>query len=295
MIVVKKLKLKYNKIMDQNSMMGGVPPMQNQNNSMNGANFGGQQQPMGSGMPPMGAAPMQPAPAGAGMSMSYANMAPIAEPKKKNGSLLETIILVVVCLIAAGAIVVAVIFFMRYHELQTSYESDLALEVAEVEKTKQEEINAAVKDYADKQTTEFTGPSDYGSISFQYPKSWNVYVDNDGSKNSDYKSYFSPNVVSPINDSDSRYALRFFIYNRSYEDVSRTYNEKTKNGELSSSVFSADGGNITGMRYEGMVDNDINGVIILIKVNDKTVELRTDSASYRANFDALVTTLRRNS
>ena len=41
--------------MDQNSMMGGVPPMQNQNNSMNGANFGGQQQPMGSGMPPMGA------------------------------------------------------------------------------------------------------------------------------------------------------------------------------------------------------------------------------------------------
>jgi hypothetical protein len=52
---------------------------------------------------------------------------------------------------------------------------------------------------------------------------------------------------------------------------------------------------MTGMRYEGKIDEDMEGAVVIIKINDKTAIFQTDADSYRADFDKLVNSLRRNS
>ena len=223
--------------------------------------------------------------------------APMATNASDKKSLIETIILVVVCLIAAIAIVIAVVFFMQYNELKTNYDSDKGIAVAEAVKAQEDADIEKFKEESKLPYAKFTGPSDYGSLSFEYPKTWNVYVNSDGSENTDYEAYFRPGQVDPIDKETSRYGLRFQILNRQITSIQPDYENRVKDGSLTSSVFSAGSGStaLTGTRYEGSIDEKIRGVVILIKINDKTAIFQTDADSYRADFDKLVNSLRRNS
>ncbi len=250
-----------------------------------------QQAPAMPGMP----APGMPAPTMPGMQTPVSAAATAGLSEKKNTTLIETIILVVVCLIAAAAIVFAVIFFMKYNELNTDFESKKSLEVAKAVKEQEDKDNASFTEREKLPYYSFTGPSDYGSISFQYPKTWSVYVDSDGTNNSDFKAYFRPSQVDPIKNKDSRYALRFSILNRQYDTVQKTYQTKVTSGKMTASVFNADDNNITGLRYEGEIEKDINGVVVLVKVNDKTAVFQMDAEVYRTDFETLLQGLRRNS
>jgi len=250
-------------------------------------------------------APVQAAPAMAAMPQMPA-MQPMAAapapaptvgvPDNKR-ALVETIILVVVCLIAAVAIIFAVIFLMQYNELKKNYDSDKGIAVADAVKEQQD---ADIKDFEEKSKlpySKFTGPSDYGSLSFEYPKTWNVYIASDGSNNSDYEAYFRPGAVASIESEASRYSLRFRIENRQITSIQPEYDTKVKDGEMTSSVFSSGSGSsaLTGMRYEGNITDTIRGVVILIKINDKTAIFQTDASTYRNDFDKVVSSLRRNS
>ncbi len=231
------------------------------------------------------------------MTAAPAPAAPMATNASDKKSLIETIILVVVCLIAAIAIVIAVVFFMQYNELKTNYDSDKGIAVAEAVKAQEDADIEKFKEESKLPYAKFTGPSDYGSLSFEYPKTWNVYVSSDGSENTDYEAYFRPGQVDPIDKETSRYGLRFQILNRQITSIQPDYENRVKDGSLTSSVFSAGSGSaaLTGTRYEGSIDEKIRGVVILIKINDKTAIFQTDADSYRADFDKLVNSLRRNS
>ena len=286
--------------MDQNSSLGGFSPMNNTTPTPAPNPFAAPTMPTPAPQP--ATAPVSTGMPTPGMATPIAPSAPAVAPAatagmtdKKNNTLIETIILIAVCVIAAIAIVFAVIFFMQYNELKVNYDSDKNLAVAEAVK-KQEDIDKA--NYAEQEKlpkTSFTGPSDYGSLSFQYPKTWSVYVDSDGTNNSDYKAYFRPAWVDPVSDSASRYALRFQILNRQYTTVQGDYESKVKNGEMTSSVFNADSNKITGIKYEGKIDEGIQGVVVLVKVNDKTAIFQMDAEVYRKDFEELVNGLRRNS
>jgi len=286
--------------MDQNSSLGGFSPMNNATPTPAPNPFAAPTMPTPAPQP--ATAPVSAGMPTPGMTTPIAPSAPAVAPAatagmtdKKNNTLIETIILIAVCVIAAIAIVFAVIFFMQYNELKVNYDSDKNLEVAEAVK-KQEDVDKA--NFAEQEKlpkTPFTGPSDYGSISFEYPKTWSVYVDSDGTNNSDYKAYFKPAWVDPVSDSASRYALRFQILNRQYTTVQSDYESKVKNGEMTSSVFNADSNKMTGIKYEGKIEEGIQGIVVLVKVNDKTAIFQMDAEVYRKDFEELLKSLRRNS
>ncbi len=281
----------------------GVDPNTAPNNGMN------QQQPM------MNPVVVQPAPQNQG-GMQNASMVPpapnmnmgssapivnqpgvVAAPtvtqKDAKGTLIETIILVAVCLVAACAIVVAVIFFMKYNEANSDQQSKIEAAVAEARAEEQEIAAKNLDEKLKEPNLEFRGPDDYGSISFQYPKTWSVYVEKDASNNSDYMAYFQPKKVPPVGGQYSRYALRFAIYNRQYDEVAKPYIAKVKNGKMQSQNFTADSGNITGMRYEGEISSKITGTFVIFKVNDKTAILQTDSDVLLDDYEKILQTLRR--
>ena len=275
--------------------MGGYPPMQGQEPmpSPEGYNNG-----FGGGMNPMPAM-NQPQPMGPGQmpapntGMAPAPVPPMPEPKSKS-TLVETIILVVVCIIAAVAIVFAVLFFMRWNDLNADFTAKKDREVAEAVKAQQDADNEALAEKLKEEKEPFSGPEDFGLINFSYPKVWKVYEAQDGTNNSDYMAYFAPTKVGSINDMDSRYALRFQILNRLYDTVASTYAQMAKQGILSAVTFSADNGKITGTRFTGDLSTGIVGIVVVAKVNDKTLILQTDSQEdYENDFNKILDTLRR--
>jgi hypothetical protein len=115
------------------------------------------------------------------------------------------------------------------------------------------------------------------------------------SNNSDYNAYFAPSQVNPIEDEGSRYALRFSIYNQQINNIQQQYDKKIEDGELTSSVFNADNNKISGTKYMGQIDENMQGIVVVFKVNDKTVVMQTDAMVYQQDFETLLTKLRRNS
>lgn len=275
--------------MDQNSNMGGFSPMPGQAPAFGAGPAPSPAPQPSAGMPGMGVMPgVQPAAAPAGPQAA----APAAPAK--NNTLVETLILVVVCIIAAVSIVFAVIFFMQHNELQANFDSQKNAAVAEAVAEQQQIDTAKFAEDEKMPFYKFTGPSDYGSVSFEYPKTWSVYVASDGTNNSDYEAYFHPSQVDPVSDENSRFALRFKILNQQINSVQTEYESRVTEGMLTSNIFSA-GNNITGTRYEGTLAEEINGIAILIKINDKTAILQTDSRIYENDFNTLISKLRRNS
>ncbi len=270
-------------------MNGGNPPQ----NNMNG--------PAMNGGAPMQQAPAMPNPAMPNQPLPPVNpamgvpAAPMAIERK--GSVVETVILVFVCLIAAAAIVVAVIFFMQWNDLKTEADFKTSEAVAAAVKETQEADAAKFAEEQKEPRKQFCGPADYGSVCFYYPKTWNVYVDSDGRNNSDYESYFAATPVGPIDEDDSRYTLRFIIRNEQYEDVAPEYQSKVEDGEMTFQAWNSDNKKMTGALYKGAITDEMRGTVLLVKVNDKTVILQTDTESPKvvSDYEALLKTLRRNS
>jgi hypothetical protein len=160
-------------------------------------------------------------------------------------------------------------------------------------------VTSAVKDRADKDAAaflekekqpnrQFAGPEDYGRVSFDYPKTWSVYVDKDASSGDTYSAYFNPASVPPVK-ATTQYSLRLTIEQKDYENVIKSYDNLVKNGKLTATAAKAD--STDGTRFEGNFTDDIRGMAVIFKLRDKTVTLRSDAETFRGDFDALVNSI----
>jgi hypothetical protein len=64
-------------------------------------------------------------------------------------------------------------------------------------------------------------------------------------------------------------------------------------GDLKSSAVQINGE--AGTRLDGAFSKDIRGSAVIFKIRDKTVTIRTDADTFKADFDALVATIKFNS
>ncbi len=128
---------------------------------------------------------------------------------------------------------------------------------------------------------EFVGPTDLGRPDFKYPKTWSVYVANDGSSGN-YQAYLHPGGVPPTSGKN-KFALQVSIVSQSYDTVLQTYSGKVQQGALRSSAITANGFN--GQRFDGKFTDDIDGSVVVFKIRDKTLILKTDSTAFKPDFD----------
>ena len=161
-------------------------------------------------------------------------------------------------------------------------------------------VAVAVKEQADKDAADFlekekqpnrqfVGPEDYGRLSFDYPKTWSIYVAKDASSGGTYEAYFSP-VAVPTVSTSQQYALRVLIEEKDYDKVIDSYSNLVSKGELKSSSVTADGQ--TGTRLDGAFSKDIVGSAVIFKIRDKTVTLRSDAQTFvDPDFNALIQTI----
>ncbi len=212
--------------------------------------------------------------------------------QSQNGSaeplLIATIALSVFGLLASVA---AVWGIMNYLEQKSNVDGKIDAAVIEAKKKQADSDDAKFLAREKDPNREFVGPDDYGRLSFNYPKTWSVYVAKDASRGGDYEAYLNP-ITVPTVAASQQYALRVVIEQRDYDQVVASYSSLVKKGDLRSSAIAADGNN--GTRLDGSFSKDIRGSAVLYKVRDKTITLRADADTFKPDFENIIKTIKFN-
>lgn len=232
-------------------------------------------------MPPV----MSPSPA---PSVAPAGSAKLAG--QTNSGLIKTIIIVLLSLLLIGGLLLAYYFYNEYQLASSDVDSkvEAAVIAREKEITDKLEAEFAEREKLDYKT--FTGPDDYGTVSFKYPKTWSVYVAADASNGGDFEAFLHPAEVPTVNDRNI-FALRVTIRSESFENADSRYKSLVADTEskLSASVITVGGTDAN--RYDGTLPNDLVGSVVIFKIRDKVVTLETDAELYRTDFDKILTTI----
>ncbi len=198
-----------------------------------------------------------------------------------------------VAILVALLIVVAIGFggfggwsYVNYLDQKNNTDRKIGAAV-QVAKTEQNTADqASFAELSKQPNTTFTGPSDFGSLSFKFPKTWSVYYgDGDAGNGGRFSAYFNPGHVPTI-DNNTQYALRLTIESRSYETIVASYSSLVKKGAVKSSIVSTNG--LSGTRIDGQFSSTLAGSLVLFKVRDKTIEIQTDSPSFMNDFNGTV-------
>jgi len=141
----------------------------------------------------------------------------------------------------------------------------------------------------------FTGSATYGTISFNYPKTWSAYVDQTDS-NEPINAYFYPGEVPGV-QSATAYPLRVELLSTDYAQVVEQYTSLVTQGEAKSAAYippkMAGVKNVQpGVRLDGSLwqDNNVKqqGTMIIIKVRDKTLEVYSQSPDFASDFSGII-------
>ena len=72
------------------------------------------------------------------------------------------------------------------------------------------------------------------------------------------------------------------------------FNSKVQSGEMTVASKVVNGVNVN--VYTGKLDSDLQGIVCVFKIRDKTAVLQTDSSNvFRADFERILSTIRFNS
>lgn len=248
-------------------------------------------------IPPVMQPQMPQAQSAPGMPMVMQQAPFVVEPRKNTGNLVKTIVIILLSLLSITFIGLFIWMTMQYSTARSEVDSEIAEAVALAraeEEANQKEIYDREKKFP-YQT--FSGPADYGQLTFLYPKTWSVYVAADAAKGGDYNAYFNPVQVDAVGK-DTINALRVTILNKSYEEVVKQYDRDVdkKDATLSlevTQVGNAEAGtSVTANRYTGTIPGtDLEGIIVIFKIRDKTVIIQTDSQLFKEDFDNLLNTI----
>ncbi len=206
-----------------------------------------------------------------------------------------------IALVGLGVIALAlgILFAMKakdYNELSSDIDGKIAISTAEALDDNTLKLE---KEFAEREKSplrSFTGPEDYGALSFNYPKTWSLYVEADAINGGDYVAYFNPIQVDPTKDKSSIYALRLTITNKSFETVTGDYQKQMSKKEANLSMDTVTINGDVANRYTGTIPGtEFNGYIVVIKIRDKTAILRTDSYLFESDYNSLLESIGFNS
>lgn len=218
----------------------------------------------------------------------------LPEPKKDIAGLIKTIVIIILSLVALTFIGLFIWMFIQYDEARSDVDGQISLAVAaakDEQAAKDEEEFLEREKYPYKT---FSGPADYGQLSFEYPRTWSVYIASDAANGGDFKAYLNPVQVDPVADSTVN-ALRVTIRDKSFDTVVAEYQKAMDKKNSNLTVESVTVNGITANRYTGTIPGtDLSGYIVIFKIRDKTAILQTDSVLFQADFDKLLETIKFN-
>lgn len=206
--------------------------------------------------------------------------------------------MIAVILLSLGVVVMGALagwLYVQYNDQKTNVDAKVSSAVAEAKRKQAEDDDAKFAQREKEPNRQFIGPGDYGRLTFDYPKTWSVYIASDTSNGGDYQAYLNPLEVPPVSaggNSTQRFALRVVIQNKAMKDVVSQYDSLVQTGKLSSRTFDTNGQ--TGTRLDGSFSDDVRGAVVIFKIRDKTVSIFTDADTFKPDFENIIKTIKYN-
>ncbi|MGB4759212.1 MAG: hypothetical protein WBP26_04075 [Candidatus Saccharimonadales bacterium] len=198
-----------------------------------------------------------------------------------------TLLLIIVSIFFVGAASFAVWAFMGRQDYKNNVDQKISEASAVVKKQTQIEDQKLFAEEAKNPFKTYTGPDQYGTLTVEYPKTWSQYVATTGTAtNSGLDMYFSPDYVPGTTDQNAVFSLRIKVLNQQYATVTRQFTNN-KNVTITPYELPKVKGEI-GMRVQGQITPKKQGVMILLPVRDKTIQIWTESESFQKDLESII-------
>lgn len=209
------------------------------------------------------------------------------EPKKPSKL---PIFLAVIFLLAAltfGAL--AFNFYNQMVSYRDDYQKRAAVDIAAATEAQKKQLEAEFAEKEKSPTRTYQTQGSAASVKIVYPKTWDLYAEEDNQKGTT-TNYFNENLVPDTGNKDNTYSLRLDVVDKPYASVSKTFDSAAKKGTVKITPYkvAAVSGAETGVRVDGEVRNGITGSMVIIPVRDKTIQLWTESDRYIKDFNEIV-------
>lgn len=199
------------------------------------------------------------------------------------------LVLLLIAAIAFGAWA-----FLGRQDYKTNSDQKAAAAVAAAKKAQAAQLQAQFDQTAKSPFKTFHGSPTYGSVSFKYPKTWSAYVETDSSSEP-INAYFFPDQV-PGTQSKTAYALRVELVNTDYSQLMRQFDSEIKQGKITAAAYippklkgvanAQPGTLLSGQINSG--DSSQQGIMLAIKVRDKTLKIYTESSDFADDFNGTI-------
>ncbi len=213
-------------------------------------------------------------------------------PKSKNNiDLIKTIVIVILSLMTVTFLGLFIWMLVQYNDASSDVDGQIAVAVAAAKDEQAKKLETEFQAREKNPYKPFAGPADYGALGFNYPKTWSVYIAADASNGGDFEAYFNPNEVEPVAKNTVN-ALRLTIRDKDFDAVAQEYQKVMDRKDSNLTMQAVTINDFTANRYTGTIPGtDLNGIIVIFKIRDKTAVFRTDSTLFQGDFDTLLQTI----
>ena len=214
----------------------------------------------------------------------------VPEVKEHNG-VLKIVLIVILSLTTVTFLGLFIWIFVQYNDINSDVTGkiDDAVAAAKMDQAQKDEAEFAEREKDPYRS--FSGPVDYGQLTFEYPKTWSVYVAADAANGGNFVAYFNPIQVS----AGEITALSVVISTNSFDSVTAEYQNYMERKDSNLTMTSVTFNGITANKYSGTIPNtDLNGYVVIFKIRDKTAILQTDSVLFEGDFNKVLDTVKFN-
>lgn len=136
----------------------------------------------------------------------------------------------------------------------------------------------------------YTGSQTYGTLTFEFPKSWNAYVEE---KDRDIllNFYAHPGVIPGLADT-VHFAYRTEIIDTPYQKKLQEFEKSQKDSGVTIEPYRpklVDG--VLGVIIKGKIFKDKQGEMVILPQRDKTFMFWTESPEYIGDFEKIMETM----
>ena len=240
---------------------------------------------------PMSGTPPNAAPASAFPSGTPPNIPqspPFKPPKDSSGSsnIIKIILIVFFALTTGIAGYFTFDFYSKDTEAKTDLDQKIATAVAAAERDKTTELEASFAEREKNPYLTFAGPENYGSLTFEYPKTWSVYIEKDTTTDDEFIAYLNPVQINQ-HPTENINALRVIIRTRNYDDVIEEFKGQIEDGLVEASTLQI-AGETANVFKTTPKNEEWQGKIVLIRIRDKVVWLKTDAEIFFDDFEKIL-------
>ena len=189
------------------------------------------------------------------------------------------LILAVLAVLTTGGF--AIYSYMNFIDQRDNNQPKIEAAVRQATETQAKELEAEFKEREKEPNKTYTAPSEFGSVKLTYPKTWSAYVDQSGSNEIEFFAH--PGVV-PV--SDVNLALKMSVTSRDFANEVKQYDAEVEKGELRAGAVEVSG--VKGVRLEGFIEKDQEGIMVMFPLRDKTLRIWTESKEFSGDFNNIV-------